>query len=67
MIRPYLRDIINDHKTKENGNFIHDSRNTVTDHKTQGEWKIQLTMLINIISSKYSNEIRTMHTKSHNI
>ena len=23
MIRPYLRDIINDHKTKENGNFIH--------------------------------------------
>ena len=24
-------------------------------------------MLINIISSKYSDEIRTMHTKSHNI
>ena len=29
MIRPYLSDIIND-------------------HKTQGEWKIQLTMAINL-------------------
>ena len=37
MIRPYLRDIIND-------------------HKTQGEWKIQLTMVINFISSKGSDE-----------
>ena len=48
MIRPYLRDIINNHKTRR-------------------EWKIQLTMSINFISSKDSNETRTMHTKSHNI
>ena len=48
MIRQYLSDIIND-------------------HKTQGEWKIQLTMDINFISSKDSNETRTMHTKSENI
>ena len=48
MIKPYLRDIIND-------------------HKTQGEWKIQLTMTINFISSKVSDEIRTRHTKSNNI
>ena len=48
MIKPYLRDIIND-------------------HKTQGEWKIQLTMTINFISSKVSDEIRTMHTISNNI
>ena len=48
MIKPYLRDIIND-------------------HKTQGRWKIQLTMTINFISSKVSDEIRTMHTKSNNI
>ena len=67
MIRPYLREIINDHKTKENRNFIHDSSNTVIDHKTQGKWKIQLTMLINIMSSKYSDGIRTMHTKINNI
>ena len=48
MIRPYLSDIIND-------------------HKSQGEWKIQLTMSINLISSKGSDETRTMHTKSDDI
>ena len=48
MIRPYLRDMINDHKTRR-------------------EWKIQLTMQINFISSKDSEETRTIHTKSHNI
>ena len=49
MIRPYLSDIIND-------------------HKNQGEWKIQIIMAINFISSKKdSNEIRTMHTQSDNI
>ena len=47
IIRPYLNDIIND-------------------HKTQSEWKTQLTMQINFISSKDSAETRTMHTKSHN-
>ena len=40
---------------------------TINDHKTQGEWKIQLTMVINFISSKDSEEIRTMYTKSDNI
>ena len=44
MIRPYLSDIIND-------------------HKTQGKWKINLTMAINFISSKDSDETRTMHKK----
>ena len=48
IIRPYLRDMIND-------------------HKTQNEWRIQLTMQINFISYKDSEETRTMHTKSHNI
>ena len=48
LIRPYLSDIIND-------------------HKSQGEWKIQLTMSINLISSKGSDETRTMHTKSDDI
>ena len=49
VIRPYLSDIINN-------------------HKTQGTWKIHLTMAINFISSKEdSNETRTMHTKSDNI
>ena len=30
--------------------------------KTQVEWKIQLTMVISLISSKDSNETCTMHT-----
>ena len=34
----------------------------------KGEWKIQLTMTINFISSKPdSDEICTMHTKSDNM
>ena len=28
----------------------------INDHKTQGEWKIQLTMAVNFMSSKDSNE-----------
>ena len=35
--------------------------------KQEGEWKIQLTMEINFISFKDSNETRTMHTTSNNI
>ena len=48
MIRPYLSDMIND-------------------HKTQGEWKIQLTMSIYFMSPKDSEETHTMYTKSHNV
>ena len=49
IIRPYLREMIND-------------------HKTQSEWKIQLTAAISFISSKSdSNETRFMHAKSDNI
>ena len=47
-IKPYLSDMIND-------------------HKTQSEWKIHLTIAINFFSSKDSEEIRTMHSKSDNI
>ena len=39
----------------------------IKNHQTKREWKIQLTISINFISSKDSNETRTMHTKSHNI
>ena len=47
-IKPYLSDMINN-------------------HKTQGEWKIHLTMAVNFFSFKDSEEIRTMHSKSDNI
>ena len=35
--------------------------------ETSNEWKIQLTMAINLISSKDPDETRTMHTKSNNV
>ena len=41
--------------------------NIVNYHKTQDEWNIQLTVEINSLLSKDSNEIRTMHSKSDNI
>ena len=44
--------------------YLSDIRN---DHKTQGEWKIHLTMEINFFSFKDSEEICTMHSKSDNI
>ena len=65
VIRPYLSDIINNHKTQEKRR-IHSS-NTMTKYKTQGEWKIHLTMAINFISSKEDYETRTMRTQSDNI
>ena len=65
MIRTYLRDIINCHKTQEE--WKTHSGNEVIDYKTQGEWKTQLTMIVNFISSKDSDKIRSMHTKSNNI
>ena len=40
---------------------------TIIDCKTQGEWKIQLTMSINFISSNDSDEICNLRTKSDNI
>ena len=63
MIRPYLSDLINDHKTSEVLK-VH-SGNKVIDYETSlGELKIQLTMTINFVSSKDdSDEICTMHTK----
>ena len=39
----------------------------IIDQKTEGEWKIQLTMSINFISSKNSDEICNLHTRSNNI
>ena len=67
MIRPYLSDIINDHKTPEVLK-VHSGNKVIDYETTLGEWKIQLTMTINFVSSKYdSAEIRTMHTKIDNI
>ena len=66
MIIPYLRDMINDHKASIKLKVC--SRYKVIDYESHfGEWKIQLTMQINFISSNDSEDIRTMSTKSNNI
>ena len=65
MIKPYLSDIINDHKTR--GLVRYHSGNKTWVEETSSEWKIQLTMAINFISSKDSDETRTMHKKSNNV
>ena len=65
MIRPYLSDIINVHKTQ--GEWKIYSGNTIIKHETPSEWKIQLTMAINFISSKLdSDETRNMRAKRNN-
>ena len=65
MINPYLSDIINNHKTRDLVRY-HSGGKTWLE-ETSSEWKIQLTMAINFISSKDSDETRTIHTKSNNV
>ena len=65
MIMPYLSDLINKHKT--HGLARYHSGNKSWIEKTSTEWKIQITMAINFISSKDSDETGTMHTKSNNV
>ena len=65
MIKPYLSDIINNHKT--HGLVRYNSGNKTWVEEIPSEWKIQLTMAINFISSTDSDETRTMHTKSNNV
>ena len=62
-IKAYLSDIIINYKTQ--GTWRIYSCNEKIEHKTQSEWKIQLTMAINFISSKLdSDETRIRHPKS---
>ena len=50
IIKPYLNDIINDHKTQEKWR-IHSS-NKIIKCKNQNEWKIQLTTAIDFFLLK---------------
>ena len=42
-------------------------RKMINDKKKSGEWKIQLVIKINFISSKNFNDVRDMHSKSDNV
>ena len=61
MIKPYSSNIINNHKTL--GLVRYHSGNKSWLEETSSEWKIQLAMAINFISSIDSDETRTMHKK----
>ena len=63
MIRLYLSDIMNDHKTS--GLVKYHSGNKTRIEETPSEWKIQLTMTISFIFSKDSDETCTIHKKSN--
>ena len=66
MIRPDLRDLINKHKPIEelnnnNNNNINNKNNNDTD---RGEPIIQLTIIVNCISTRSFEEKHTVHSKS---
>ena len=66
MITPYLSDVTNNDKTSKDLR-VH-SGNEVIDYEIQfGEWKFQLIMSINFISSKDFFETHSMLTKSDKI
>ena len=66
MIRPSLGNMVNNHKTPMNLK-VHSDVEVVNYEAQFGKWKIQLTMRINFISSKDSEETCTMHTKIDNV
>ena len=62
MIRPYLRDLINDHKPTTESNYEENEENdSDTDH---AEWKIQLVTQNSCISTKKYEETRTVYSAS---
>ena len=65
VIKPCLTNIIIDHKTHSLVRYHSGNKTWV--EETPSEWKIQLKMAINFISSKDSDETRTMYTKSNNV
>ena len=62
MIRPYLRDLINDHKP------ITESYNEKNDSDAdRAEWKIQLVMQNSCISTRNFEETRTIYSTSKQV
>ena len=64
MIIPYLRDMINNHKAPVK---LKSLSGEIIDDDTFREWKIQLTMQTDFISSKDSKETQAIDTKSDNM
>ena len=67
VIRPYLRDLINEHKPKaelNNTNDTNNSKNSNNNNTDRAEWKIQLVMQNNFISDKNFEDTRTIYSAS---
>ena len=62
MIMPYLENMINNHKAP-----IRDSNGVIIEDDLSGEWKIQLTMWINFVSSLDPGKNGIMDSKSDNV
>ena len=63
VIRPYLRDLINEHKpTVELNDSDNDNNNN--NNNNGAEWKFQMTMKTNRISTLYFEDKRTIFSKS---
>ena len=64
MIRPYLRDLKNKHKPIEelnNNNNNSNNNNNNNNDTDRGEWKLQLSMVINCISTRSFKDKCTIH------
>ena len=61
MIRPYLRDLIYNHKPTREDNEEDNEDNSGSEC---GEWKIQLVMQNNFISTKNFEDTRTIYSAS---
>ena len=67
MIRPYLSDLMNEHKpTAElnNTNNSNNSNNSNNNNTDRAEWKIQLVMQNNFISDKNFEDTCTIYSAS---
>ena len=67
MIRPYLRNLVNYHKPKtrlSNEENNSDTNETNNNDDERGEWKIQLVMQNNCISTKNFEDTRTIYSAS---
>ena len=68
MIRPYLRDLINEHKTIEASNDDNDDDDDDDDDDTdRAEWKTQLAMQNSCISTRNFEETRTIYSASKQV
>ena len=63
MIKPYLRDLINEHKLIDESNDDDDDDDG-GDDTDRAEWKIQLAMQNSCISTKNFEETRTIYSAS---